>query len=223
MHTIIIILKHTEQAHRKYKQLQIQMQTDHRQWTLKEKELTEKLNKKVKETQKNEFVISELQKKFVALQADYNMRVQQDPQMSSPRYGNNMNNGNNQALLMKVQSLENNNKQLIAESDKYRRELSGLKKTILSCNDTMKQQQQQILILNGQITELRQLNPSGSSSHEELLQKQVRLLKSQRRMLVKELKELREQNEKLKNIIVTGGTNMMMNHGNMSSKPNINY
>ena len=205
------------------------MQTEQRQWKIKEKELSEKLQKKVKDTKQNEFVISELQKKFSALQADYNMRIQQDPNlMNNKKNNNNMmnnnNNNNNQELLMKIQALETNNKSLINESEKYRRELSGLKQTLLSCNDTMRQQQQQILILNTQISELRKLNgfQGGTSSAEELLQKQIRLLKSQRRMLVKELKELREQNEKLKNIIVTGGT-MIHTPNNIPNKPNMGY
>merc|ERR1712087_493605 len=104
----------------------------------------------------------------------------------------------------KMQALESNNKALIAASEKSRRELSGLKETQSSCNDIMRQQQQQILILNTQVTELRKLNGFGGGGAEELLSKQIRLLKSQRRMLIQELKDLREQNQKLKNIIVTG-------------------
>merc|ERR1719189_2904188 len=101
-------------------------------------------------------------------------------------------------------ALDANNKSLIVQCEKYRRELGTLKQTILSCNDTMQQQQKQILLLNGQLSEQRKLNGFGGSSSEQLLQKQIRLLKSQRRMLIQELKDLREQNDKLKNMIVTG-------------------
>merc|ERR1712244_17634 len=112
----------------------------------------------------------------------------------------------NNSLINKIGALETNNKSLISNNEKYRRELSGLKRTILSCNDTMRQQQNQILILNTQISELRKLNGFGGGSSEQLLQKQIRLLKSQRRMLIQEVKETSDQNEKLKNIIVSGST-----------------
>ena len=51
------------------------MQAEQRQYKLKEKEMEQNLQKTVKKTKKDEFVISELQKKFSALQADYNMRI----------------------------------------------------------------------------------------------------------------------------------------------------
>ena len=151
---------------------------------------------------KNELVIGQLKSDFTALQAEYNMRIQQQPLQSQQQ----MNHANidTNALLLKLQQFEGNNQALVSETEKYRREVGGLKTTIVNCNDTMRQQQQQILVLNQQISELRKLNGFGGSSSEELLQKQIRLLKTQRTMLVKELKELREQNEQLKNIIVTG-------------------
>merc|ERR1712176_334292 len=113
-------------------------------------------------------------------------------------------NVNVQPLLNKIRMLEANNKALIAASEKARRELSGLKETQSSCNDIMRQQQQQILILNTQVSELRKLNGFGGGSSEELLSKQILILKSQRKMLIQQLRELKEQNQKLKNIIVTG-------------------
>merc|ERR1711920_448014 len=170
----VMIIK--EKAHRKYKQLQIQMQAEQRQYKLKEKEMEQNLQKTVKKTKKDEFVISELQKKFSALQADYNMRINSgDPNAFKQEnmVNNNQQQQINNSLINKIGALETNNKSLISNNEKYRRELSGLKRTILSCNDTMRQ-------------------------------KQIRLLKSQRRMLIQEVKDLRDQNEKLKNIIVTG-------------------
>eukprot|EP00484_Ammonia_sp_Unknown_P002526 CAMPEP_0197077014 /NCGR_PEP_ID=MMETSP1384-20130603/212405_1 /TAXON_ID=29189 /ORGANISM="Ammonia sp." /LENGTH=871 /DNA_ID=CAMNT_0042515873 /DNA_START=97 /DNA_END=2712 /DNA_ORIENTATION=+ len=199
----VMVIK--QQAHRKIKQIQLTLQAEQRKWKLREKELSDKLEKKAQDTKRNEMKINQLQQKFQALRADYSLKLQQQQQNGNTPQ-NPAANANTNALVSQVQSLEQNNAALAQENDKYRRDLSGLKQTILSCNDTMKQQQQQILILNTQLAELRKLNGFGGSSSEELLGKQIRLLKSQRRMLVKELKDLREQNDKLKNIIVTGAT-----------------
>jgi len=45
------------------------------------------------------------------------------------------------------------------------------------------------------------------TSNKELLQQQVKVLKTQRKVLVKEIKDLREQNDVLKNMIATGRKN----------------
>eukprot|EP01083_Nonionella_stella_P010226 29212_1 len=190
-----------EKAHRKYKQLHIQLQAEQRHWKLKEKQTAAKLEKNDQQSKEQQQVISELHRKFHALQSDYNMRLNSgDPNaFTSPQQTN-----TNNQFMMKIRALDTNNKQLITQCEKYRRELSSLKQTVLSCNDTMKLQQNQILILNTTVTELRKLNGFGGSSSEQLLQKQIRLLKSQRRMLVKELRDSKAQNDKLKNIIVSG-------------------
>ena len=184
----VMIIK--EKAHRKYKQLQVAMHAEMKQLQINLKAMSQRLQKKQNQSKQSEFVIADLQKKYNALQTDYNMRVQSGGMEQMQNY----------------QALDANNKQLINQCEKYRRELGTLKQTILSCNDTMQQQQKQILVLNQQLSEQRKLNGfgGGSSSSEQLLQKQIRLLKSQRRMLIQELKDLREQNDKLKNMIVTG-------------------
>jgi len=191
----VMIVK--EKAHRKLKAAQISMQAEHRKWKLREKEIFQKLQKKVAEKNKDEFLIRELQKKFSALKAEYNMRINSN----SSQFGQ-QNKPSQQQI---IQSLDANNKSLTIQCDKQRRELSALKQTILNCNSTMQQQQKQILVLNGQLSELRKLNGLGgnNSSSEQLLTKQIRLLKSQRRMLIQEIKDVREQNDKLKTKIVT--------------------
>jgi len=193
-------------AHKKVKQMQIQMQAEKRQHQLKEKVAAVKLEQAEQMSKRDKFMVSDLQKKLIALEQDYNnLRIQRNGYNgSAPGSPIAM---ETQKLINRIQLLEGNNHQLIGHQEKSRRELTSLKETISSCNDTMKQQQNQILILNQQIAEMRKLHGfgRGNSSAEELLQKQIRVLKSQRRMLIQELKDLREQNEQLKNIIVTGG------------------
>jgi len=192
-------------AHKKVKQMQIQMQAEKRQHQLKEKVAAVKLEQAEQMSKRDKFMVSELQKKLSALQQDYNLRIQRNGYNgSAPGSPIAM---ETQKLINRIQELQGNNNLLVGHQEKSRRELTSLKETISSCNDTMKQQQNQILILNQQIAEMRKLHGfgRGNSSAEELLQKQIRVLKSQRRMLIQELKDLREQNEQLKNIIVTGG------------------
>ena len=187
------------------------MHAERRQFKLKESELEQKIEAMEKSQNETRTLLSESKKKLQILSAEYSMRMngkelikkqnnhnQQQPQQQTIT-------PDTKQLILRVQSLENNNKSLAEQVERYRRELHQSKQTILNCNDTMKQQQQHILKLNLQISELRKTIGLGGSSGEELLQKQIRLLKSQRRMLIQELKDLRDQNEKLKNIIVTGG------------------
>ena len=184
------------------------------QHALKEKQAAVKLERTEEAAKRDKSMVSELQKKLSAIEADYNMRLQRNGYgMGGTPRGSPMGGGGSpiametQQLINEIQHLKGNNNQLIAHQEKSRRELSSLKETVASCNDTMRQQQNQILILNQQIAEMRKLHGfgRGNSSAEELLQKQISILKSQRRMLIQELKDLREQNEQLKNIIVTGG------------------
>lgn len=190
-----------QQSYRKHKQLQLQLQAEQRKWKLHDKEISEKLEEKHRLILQNEQIISSLQLKYEALQAEVNMHIQSGN--GTPTAAQQQKQAQTNSIMLKLQSLEQNNKSLITELEKYRAELSRSKQTVLSCTNTMRKQQEQILLLNTKIAELRKLSGLGGSSSEELLQKQIRLLKSQRRMLVKELKDLREQNEKLKNIIVT--------------------
>ena len=125
-------------------------------------------------------------------------------QQQQPQYNQQQQTEEAQKLIQTVQSLETNNKSLAEQCERYRRELARLKHTMINCNETMKQQQSHILKLNGKISGLRKTIGLRGSSSEELLTKQIRLLKSQRTILIQELKDLREQNEKLKNMIVTG-------------------
>ena len=238
----------TAKAHRKVKQMQIQMQAEKRQvemqrtihplsasisfyvlihelcgfalfrmdcslhfvqHQLKESKALVKLERHEVVAKQDKSLIGELQKKLSALEADYNLRINRNGGFGM---GGMSGNGSpipmeTQQLINRIQQLEGNNKSLIGHQEKSRRELGSLKETISSCNDTMRQQQQQILILNQQLSEMRKLHGfgRGNSSAEELLSKQIRVLKSQRRMLIQELKDLREQNEQFKNIIVTGG------------------
>jgi len=200
----VMIIK--AKAHRKVKQMQIQMQAEKRQYELKEKHVAAKLERHEQNEKEDKFLINELQKKLSALEADYNLRINQNG------YGVMGGNGSpiameTQRLLNRIRQLEANNKSLVSHQEKSRRELVSLKGTIASCNETMRQQQNQILILNKEIGDMRKLHGfgRGKSSAQELLQKQVRVLKTQRGMLIQELKDLREQNEQLKNYIVTGG------------------
>merc|ERR1712233_114795 len=69
----VMIIK--EKAHRKYKQLQIAMHAEMKQLQINQKALAQRLQKKTHQSKQSEYFISDLQKKYSALQSEYSIRV----------------------------------------------------------------------------------------------------------------------------------------------------
>ena len=206
-----------EQSQRKFKQLQLTLQAERATWNSKKKEYSDRIHELERVKAENEALLKE---RIIQLQVMEQQlsRVQTQAQVNHQQM--------QQASNFQNAQQSASNRSLVQQVEHYRVQLSQARNQLLAANNTMRQQNDQITKLKNKLTlehktaeALRnQIAQRETTSAEELLEQQVKLLKNQRRMLIHEVRDLREQNERLKNMVVTGGINISQDNAGLFDK-----